>query len=168
MLCLLRGQDDNLTDGVGVRGAVGAALEDRHLVLLLPALNSIAVFTKHLAVFYCGLAAIVPRVYVVCFHFSYFKVIAAVSANAALLLIYFSFGFIVKLPQAQQNLINSGVSESFIPVLGWNGFDRTLFFNADRNIRCVQICASRDLIPKILGELFRKVHCQTVTLRKRR
>lgn len=101
MLCLLRGQDDNLTDGIGVRGAVGAALEDRHLVLLLSALNSIAVLTKHLAVFYCGLAAIVPRVYVVCFHFSYFKVIAAVSANAALLLIYFSFGLTVKLPQAQ-------------------------------------------------------------------
>lgn len=100
---LLRGQDNNLSfiDGVCVRGAVGAALEDRYLVLLLSALNSIAVLTKHLAVFYCGLAAIVPRVYVVCFHFSYFKVIAAVSANAALLLIYFYFGLIVKLPQAQ-------------------------------------------------------------------
>lgn len=50
---LLREQDNNLSfiDGVGARKAVGVTLEERYLVLLLSVLNSIAVFTKHLAVF---------------------------------------------------------------------------------------------------------------------
>ncbi len=58
--------------------------------------GSIAVYTKHLAIFFYSFTAFAPRNYMVCFHFIYFKMLSTDFTDTLLLFIYSFFNIIAK------------------------------------------------------------------------